>query len=81
MKGWTSHHGCLRWTPSDKCTGQLIEDVEYRHEWTEKVGLGFVVSRVPQLNIVLDEQPAASLLQLEEIATVPLQFNRRAFGC
>jgi hypothetical protein len=47
---------------TDKHAEQLKEDVEYRREWTERVGLGFVVphvSRVPQLAVVSLEQNAA----------------------
>jgi len=44
---------------TDKYSGQLKEDVEYRREWAEKVGLGFVVPRVPRSNAVLVEQHAA----------------------
>ena len=44
---------------TDKYAEQLKEDVEYRRDWVERVGLGFVVPRVPQSNIVLDEEHAA----------------------
>jgi integrase len=44
---------------TDKYSEQLKEDVEYRREWAEKVGLGFVVPRVPRSNAVLVEQHAA----------------------
>jgi integrase len=44
---------------ADKYAEQLKEDVEYRHKWAEKVGLGFVVPRVPQLSAVSAEQHAA----------------------
>lgn len=44
---------------TDKYAEQLKEDVEYRREWAERVGLGFVVPRVPQLNVVSLEQHAA----------------------
>jgi integrase len=44
---------------TDKYAEQLKEDVEYRREWAEKVGLGFIVPRVPQLRAVLVEQHAA----------------------
>jgi integrase len=44
---------------TDKYAEQLKEDVEYRREWAERVGLGFVVPRVPQLNVVSVEQHAA----------------------
>ena len=42
-----------------KYAGQLKEDVEYRREWAERIGLGFVVPRVPQLTVVSLEQHAA----------------------
>jgi hypothetical protein len=32
---------------TDKYAEQLKDDVEYRREWAELVGLGFVVPRVP----------------------------------
>jgi integrase len=47
---------------TDKYAEQLKEDVESRREWTERVGLGFIVphvSRVPQLTVVSLEQNAA----------------------
>jgi hypothetical protein len=44
---------------TDKHSEQLKDDVEYRREWAEKVGLGFVVPRVPQLNAESIEQHAA----------------------
>jgi hypothetical protein len=44
---------------TDKYAEQLKEDAEYRRDWVERVGLGFVVPRVPQSNIVLDEERAA----------------------
>lgn len=44
---------------ADKYAEQLKEDVEYRHKWAAKVGLGFVVPRVPQLSAVSVEQHAA----------------------
>ncbi len=47
---------------TDKYAEQLKEDVEYRREWVERVGLGFVVphvSRVPQFTVVSLEQDAA----------------------
>lgn len=44
---------------TDKYSEQLKDDVEYRQEWAEKVGLGFDVPRVPQLNPELIEQHAA----------------------
>lgn len=44
---------------TDKYSEQLKDDVEYRREWAEKVGLGFVVPRVPQLNVASVEQHAA----------------------
>lgn len=44
---------------TDKYAEQLKEDVEYRREWAERVGLGFVVPRVPQLSVALVEQHAA----------------------
>jgi hypothetical protein len=44
---------------TDKYAEQLKDDVEYRREWAERVGLGFVVPRVPQLSAVSLEQHAA----------------------
>jgi integrase len=44
---------------TDKYAEQLKDDVEYRREWAEKVGLGFVVPRVPQSVVVSLEQHAA----------------------
>jgi integrase len=44
---------------ADKYAEQLKEDVEYRREWAEKVGSGFVVPRVPQSTVVSIEQHAA----------------------
>ena len=47
---------------TDKYAEQLKEDVEYRREWAERVGLGFVVPRVPcvpQFTVVSLEQDAA----------------------
>lgn len=44
---------------TDKYSEQLKDDVEYRREWAEKVGVGFVVPRVPQSNVVSIEQHAA----------------------
>ena len=44
---------------TDKYAEQLKEDVEYGREWPERVGLGFVVPRVPQLSVVSLEQHAA----------------------
>jgi integrase len=55
-KFWIGH---ANRSVADKYAEQLKEDVEYRHKWAEKVRLGFVVPRVPQLNIALDEQHAA----------------------
>jgi len=44
---------------TDKYAEQLKEDVEYRVEWAEKVGLGFVVPHVPQSGVASIEQHAA----------------------
>jgi len=44
---------------TDKYAEQLKDDMEYRREWAERVGLGFVVPRVPQLHVESIEQHAA----------------------
>jgi hypothetical protein len=43
---------------TDKYSEQLKDDVEYRRKWAERVGLGFVVPRVPP-NVASIEQHAA----------------------
>ena len=37
---------------------QLKDDVEYRREWAEKVGLGFDGPRVPQLDLGIEQHAA-----------------------
>jgi len=44
---------------TDRYSEQLKNDLEYRREWTEKFGLGFVVPGVPQSSAVSIEQHAA----------------------
>ena len=56
MKFWIGH---ANKDITDKYSEQPKDDVEYRHEWAEKVGLGFVVRRVPQSDVASIEQHAA----------------------
>jgi integrase len=44
---------------TDKYAEQLKDDVEYRQQWAEKIGLGVVVPRVPHSRAVSIEQHAA----------------------
>jgi len=54
---------------TDKYAEQLKEDVEYRRDWVERVGLGFVVPVCPNPISSWMKSTRRNLLQLEEIAS------------